>query len=119
MTANERRAEIIRILTYRRSETMGQLALELGVTDRTIRNDITVLTADYPLDTVRGNGGCVKMADWYHHHKNIFSREQETVIADLIDKVDEPHKRKVLTDMLVTFGSLAIRKKYLKEVKNL
>ena len=30
MTANERRAEIMRIMTARRQESMGRLALELG-----------------------------------------------------------------------------------------
>ena len=34
MTANERRAEIMRIMTARRQESMGRLALELGVTRR-------------------------------------------------------------------------------------
>ena len=65
MTANERRVEIMRIMTARRQESMGRLALELGVTRRTIRSDITALTVDYPLETQRGNGGCVKVADWY------------------------------------------------------
>ena len=53
MTANERRAEIMRIMTARRQESMGRLALELGVTRRTIRSDITTLTVDYPLETQR------------------------------------------------------------------
>jgi len=34
VTANERRAEIMRIMTARRQESMGRLALELGVTRR-------------------------------------------------------------------------------------
>ena len=49
MTANERRAEIMRIMTARRQESMGRLALELGVTRRTIRSDITALTVDHLL----------------------------------------------------------------------
>lgn len=44
MSANERRAEIMRIMVARRQENMQVLAAELGVTDRTIRNDILVLT---------------------------------------------------------------------------
>ncbi len=53
MSANERRAEIMRIMVARRQENMQVLAAELGVTDRTIRNDILVLTAEYPLETSR------------------------------------------------------------------
>ena len=57
VTANERRAEIMRILTARRSESMTRLAEELRVTTRTIRSDILTLTADYPLETVMGRHG--------------------------------------------------------------
>ena len=113
MTANERRAEIMRILVGRRHETMRQLAAELGVTDRTVRSDITILTADYPLETNRGNGGGVEVAEWYHPHKNILSREQEVVLTQMLDKADEP-QRKVLESMLAEFGSPALRK-YMEE----
>ena len=71
MIPSERRAEIMRILTARRRETMGRLADELHVTSRTIRSDVIALMVDYPLETQRGNGGCVKVADWYHPHRNI------------------------------------------------
>jgi len=83
---------------------MGRLAGELGVTARTIRSDISTLTVDYPLDTARGNGGCVKVADWYHPHKNVLSREQQTVLIQLLDKADEPQQR-VVREMLTAFGS--------------
>ena len=53
MSANERRAEIMRIMVARRQENMQVLASELGVSDRTIRNDIVALTAEYPLETYR------------------------------------------------------------------
>jgi len=113
VTANERRAEIMRILVSRRNETMGQLATELGVTDRTIRSDITILTVDYPLDTFRGNGGCVKVADWYHPHKNILSQEQQTVLIQLLDKSDR-HEHKILREMLAALGTPGSREKYAK-----
>jgi len=113
VTANERREEIMRILSGRRSVTMKRLALELGVTDRTIRNDITILTANYPLETVRGNGGCVKVADWYKPHKNVLSREQQTVLVQLLEKADEFQQR-VLREMLTEFGSSATRENFSK-----
>ena len=96
---------------------MGQLARELGVDIRTIRSDITVLTVKYPLDTIRGNGGCVKVADGYHPHKNILSREQETVLTQLLVKTDES-ERKVLREMLTAFGSPAVREQYAKEANH-
>ena len=86
MSANERRAEIMRIMVARRQENMQVLAAELGVTDRTIRNDILVLTAEYP------------------PHKNIFSQDQISVLEQLMDKADDEQK-KVLDQMLREYGS--------------
>ena len=49
MSANERRAEIMRIMVARRQENMQVLASELGVSDRTSINKIDVLTEDVRL----------------------------------------------------------------------
>lgn len=103
MTANERRAEIMRIMTARRQESMGRLALEL-----TIRSDNTALTVDYPLETQRGNGGCVKVADWYHPHRNILSCEQQRVLSELIGNCDA-YQANVLRQMLTEYGSFQHR----------
>ena len=117
MTANERRNEIVRILVSRRHETMKQLASELNVTDRTIRTDITVLTVDYPLETVRGNGGCVKVADWYHPHRNILSQEQQNLLITFLDKGDN-YQQKVLREMLFAFGSQDAREQFSDYIMN-
>lgn len=101
----------MRILIARRRETMRHLAAELGVTDRTIRTDITVLTVDYPLITQRGNGGCVKVADWYHPHRNLLSEEQQQVLSQLMEACDA-HQAKILGEMLAEYGSPRYRKKY-------
>lgn len=89
---------------------MGRLALELGVTRRTIRSDITALTVDYPLETQRGNGGCVKVADWYHPHRNILSCEQQRVLSELISSCDA-YQANVLRQMLTEYGSSQHRTK--------
>lgn len=104
VSANERRAEIIRIMVARRQESMQVLARELGVSDRTIRTDILALTAEYPLETIRGNGGGVRIADWYHPHKNILTVEQMTVLEQLMSQADDNQKR-VLDQMLREYGS--------------
>jgi len=104
VNAHERRIEIMRILSVRRRETMGCLAVELGVTTRTIRTDITVLTADYPLETQRGNGGCVKIPDWYHPNRHILSQEHQRVLAQLAPKGDAYEQQTVL-NILAEYGS--------------
>lgn len=93
---------------------MSTLARELGVTDRTIRTDIALLTVDHPLETVRGNGGCVKLADWYQPYKNILSQEQQQVLSRMIEKGDEYHA-KVLREILVAYGSPTKKKQDSKE----
>lgn len=87
---------------------MGRLALELGVTRHTIRSDITALTVDYPLETQRGNGGCVKVADWYHPHRNILRCEQQRVLSELIGNCDA-YQANVLRQMLTEYGSFQHR----------
>ena len=111
MMLNERRAEIMRILTARRRETMGCLSNELNVTSRTIRTDITALMVDYPLETLRGNGGCVRVADWYHPHRNLLSEEQQRTLSQLMESANE-QQAKVLREMLVEYGSPKYRQIY-------
>lgn len=83
---------------------MRRLGIELGVTDRTIRSDITALTADHPLQTVRGNGGCVALPDWYHPLRNILSGEQQKVLLQMIELADQDQAR-VLREILDAYGS--------------
>ena len=61
---NDRQQQIINLLCQRRSDTVQNLAAELGVCERTIRRDIEELTLTHPLETVRGRyGGGGKIVD--------------------------------------------------------
>ena len=114
MTMNERRAEIMRILVARRarrSETQTTLAAELGVSVSTVYRDIVRLTVDYPLETQRGNGGCVKVADWYHPHRNLLNEEQQRTLSHLMESATE-QQAEVLREMLVEYGSPKYRHMY-------
>lgn len=104
MTAIERRQEIMRILTARRHETAPHLARELGVCLNTIRTDIKTLTREFPLETSRGNDGCIRVAEWYHPHRNILSKEQQIVLSQLMETATE-QQCEVLQQMLVEYGS--------------
>ena len=53
MDAVERRQQILELLCQRRKDTMQNLAAELGVSERTIRRDVEILTRSYPLDRQR------------------------------------------------------------------
>lgn len=66
MNAHERRQAIWEKLCVRRQDTAQNLAVEFGVSRRTIWQDINQLTLTHPLETNCGRyGGGVKIADWY------------------------------------------------------
>jgi predicted DNA-binding transcriptional regulator YafY len=100
----ERQAEIIRILHGRKTETVPRLALELGVSKNTIYRDISQLSIDYPLTTQQGNCGGVTLADWHQPYKNLFSREEQQVITELLAVADK-RQAKVLKGLLTTYGT--------------
>lgn len=84
MTANERRTEIMETLCHRRQDTMENLASEFGVSIRTIRNDIYVLSLSYPLETVRGRyGGGVKVMDGFYMNRKYLKHEQQELLERL------------------------------------
>ena len=81
---NDRQQQIINLLCQRRSDTVQNLAAELGVCERTIRRDIEELTLTHPLETVRGRyGGGVKMADWYFQDRPKLSPKQTALLKRL------------------------------------
>ena len=56
---SERRLEILEYLCERRRDTVAHLAVEFGVCERTMRNDILLLSCSYPIYTRQGNDGGV------------------------------------------------------------
>lgn len=81
MSASERRQEIMNILVNRRQETAKNLAAEFGVSEKTIYNDVLVLTRNYPLETVKGRyGGGIKLVDWFRPTRNVLCEEQKRAL---------------------------------------
>ena len=105
MSIRARQAEIIRVLRGRRTETVPNLAREFGVSKNTIYRDIEQLSVDYPsLTTQRGNGGGVTLSDWKHPHRNIFSREQQQVLTELL-AIANKHQAEVLEGLIAAYGT--------------
>ena len=107
MSAGERQREIMRILLGRRFETMQNLAKEIGVSDRTIRRDVLILTTDYPLETVLGKYGGVKLPDWYNPHRNLLSREHQKALLKATETVDK-ETGILLHEVLRMFGGHSV-----------
>ncbi len=94
----ERRAQIMRILCKRRSETINNLAMELGVSGRTIRRDIDVLSASEPIYTLPGRyGGGVYVTDTYSIQRIYMSPKELAVLNKLADLLKSETKC-LLTD---------------------
>lgn len=84
MSAVERRQQLLELLCQRRKETIPNLAVELGVCERTIRRDIETLTLHYPIETVCGRyGGGVKIADWYYLSRRRLTPRQAALLRRL------------------------------------
>ncbi|MGN0542244.1 MAG: HTH domain-containing protein [Acutalibacteraceae bacterium] len=85
-SALERREVILEILSYRRFETMNNLACELNVSRRTIQNDIVELSSFAPLYTVRGRyGGGVHLTQGFYWYRRCLSNEQKKALTDVIN----------------------------------
>ena len=105
MSAAERRYRILILLCERRHDTCVNLATELGVTSRTIQNDIQILSCSYPIETVRGrhNGG-IKVADWFTLNETHLTPAQ----ADLLKRIRNylhGNDLHILNSILVQFGT--------------
>ena len=83
MGAAERRQLILDLLCQRRKETIPNLAAELGVSERTIRRDIEMLTLRYPIETACGRYGGVRMADWYQQGRRRLTPRQTALLRRL------------------------------------
>ena len=105
MDAVERRQQIFELLCQRRKDTMQNLAAELGVSERTIRRDVEILTRSYPLETVCGRyGGGVRVADWYHLDRQRMSPKQTALLRRLAADL-RGEDLEVMEQILLKFAS--------------
>ena len=81
MTPSERRSEILHLLCKRRHETAINLSAELGVSERTIRADLVILSCYYPIQVVRGRFGVgIHLPDWFHMESRTLSSKQQVLL---------------------------------------
>ena len=87
MNANDRRMQILEVLCERRHESVGNLAFEFGVTTRTIKNDLLVLSCSYPIYTTQGNGGGVHVVDGYRLGRKYMTDKQTELLEKLASRL--------------------------------
>lgn len=88
MSANERRMAIWNTLCMQRQATIGFLAEKYGVSTRTIRYDVEVLSRSYPIETRAGKNGGVRVADWFQPGNDILMPEQMDLLLKLQSEMD-------------------------------
>jgi predicted DNA-binding transcriptional regulator YafY len=94
----------MRVLEGRRQETMANFAFQFGVSIRTVNYDIETLTATYPIETVRGKGGCVRLMNDYKSYKGDISEEQQLTLLEAIPLLSGK-QAKVVQELLRAHGS--------------
>lgn len=108
MRPNERREALLEKLLQCRQDTIDNLASEFGVHEQTIRRDIEQLTSSYPLETVRGRYGGVRVADWYRQDRRKLTPEQ-TALLDKLASTLQGEERTVMDSILTQFAPYSRR----------
>ena len=78
----------LEVLCRRRHDTYDNLAFEFNVSRRTIRRDIAILMCSYPIETSRGYGGGVRVADGYYLHRRTLNKKQVALLIRLRVQLD-------------------------------
>ena len=109
MTASERRNAILEDLCIRRFEKVSNLAFQYGVTERTIRNDILILSLEYPIYTAKGNGGGIYVDENFRLGKVFLKSEQQELLERILPGLDEKDAE-VMKSIIKTFGLKGVKK---------
>ena len=109
MTASERRNAILEDLCIRRFEKVSNLAFQYGVTERTIRNDILILSLEYPIYTAKGNGGGIYVDENFRLGKVFLKSEQQELLERILPWLDEKDAE-VMKSIIKTFGLKGAKK---------
>lgn len=103
----ERRCEIMKILCRRRSESIKRLAIELGVSERTVRRDIDVLSMQEPIYTQTGRKGGVYVDEKYFMNRMYMTEDELNVLhklAYIADRHDlDDGERKILHSIISSY----------------
>ena len=107
---SERRMSIIETLSERRSDSIDNLAFEFGVSRRTMRNDIEILSLSFPLYTIPGPRGGVFVEEGFRLGKRYLSNEQTELLMKLLPTLSD-NDATVMKSILQEFGIPERKKK--------
>ena len=102
-SALERRDSILRALSRRREDRIENLAAEFGVSEKTIRRDIELLSCSAPISTKTGPGGGVSVMPGYYYGRQYLKKEQETLLRSLLPGL-QPDQQRIMQDILDSYA---------------
>lgn len=82
---------------------MRNLAIEFGVSVRTIRYDIEMLSLTFPLVTSKGHAGGVAVMDGYRYGDNYLSEKQRALLVRVLEMLSG-EDRAVIQSILDEFA---------------
>ena len=103
MSPAERRQELLEVLCLRRHDTYDNLAHEFNVSKMTIRRDIAVLMCSYPIETVKGGHGGIRVAEWFHLDRRALNSAEITFLRRLAESLDGSD-REMLNRIITVFS---------------
>ena len=95
----DRSKAILLFLAAKRKTTLAEIASELCCSRNTIASDILTLTVEYPIETKKGNGGGVRLAEGYTPLKRGFTPGDVDNLKELF-LVASPEQVKTLHKVL-------------------
>lgn len=103
-STTERRQLILEALCRRRFDTMKNLSDEFGVSVRTIYYDLEVLQCSYPIVTIRGGGGGVRVMDGFYLGMKYMTNEQ-TALLEKLSETLSGNELSTMQSILKTFSN--------------
>ena len=82
-STTERRQLVLEYLLDHRCTTLNTLCMEFDVSMSTMRRDILILSCSYPITTIQGGGGGIRIADGYRLGMKYMTSKQTTLLEKL------------------------------------
>ena len=103
---SERRQMILEYLLEHRETTRFELSNHFNVSLRTIERDILILSCSYPIITIQGGGGGIKIADGYRLGMKYLSESQAALLEQLSETLSGKDLE-IMQSILKIFSKLA------------
>lgn len=104
MTAQDRREEILTLLSLRRRAQIKDLSARFMVTTRTIKDDIKALSFSNSIYTVQGNGGGIFALEGWRHRQRSLTNAQEEFLKRILAGLQTGEDKAQMEEILEAFS---------------